>query len=386
MPRASRTGIRGLFKDGRGRWRIDLRWREPGSGVWRRVTERLPTGITAAAAKEHARKLMSAALAGGYERHRDPGRRLAAAFKEYVGWRRTNGRVAVEKQEASTVRLVASIGDVALDQVSPFAVEKFKRDRAAGGAGPATVNRDLAVLRHFYGLAARWGWVSKAQAASIREVRSLKEPPGRVRYLSDDEEEKLLAKLKPHVRRLVAFTVLTGLRMGEVRQLRKSAVDLGARVITLVKTKSNRVRHVPLNDAAVEILREAMHGRGEYVFTSRKGTPYSERGLRSTFASACARAKVEGVRVHDLRHTFATRIRRAGAGIDVIAKLLGHSSLAMATRYTHLEERTLRAAVDALPAPRISTARVTGGDAPGSSTPAEAMPTPHPAQTGTANG
>src|SRR5262249_13436324 len=154
---------------------------------------------------------------GGFNPKQEAERRLKAALEEYIKWRRANGRAAVEKQEASAVRLVASLGDVELAAVSPFAVERFKRDRQESGAGPATVNRDLAVLRHFYGLAWRWGWVSKAAAAAIREVPPLKEPPGRVRYLSPEQEGRLMAAVarNPRHRRLVVAALLTGMRQAE---------------------------------------------------------------------------------------------------------------------------------------------------------------------------
>src|SRR6186713_37110 len=111
MPRSSKTGIRGLFRDSDGRWCIDLRWREPGTGEFRRYRELLPEGTAAVAAKTRARKNLSAALAGGWNPKQEQERRLKAALGEYIQWRRDNGKAAVEKQEASAARLVASLGD-----------------------------------------------------------------------------------------------------------------------------------------------------------------------------------------------------------------------------------------------------------------------------------
>jgi integrase len=354
MPRSSRTGIRGLFRDGEGRWQIDIRWREPGTGEYRRYRELLPEGLKAAEAKERARKQLAAALAGGFNPRQEAARRLAAALDEYIKWRKANGRAAVEKQQKSAERLVASLGDAELAAVSPFAVERFKRDRQAAGAGPATVNRDLAVLRHFYSLAAKWGWVPKAHAIAIHEVPPLKEPPGRVRYLAPEEEGRLMAAVAKNtpMRRVILAALLTGMRQGELLTLRREAVDLAASEITLVRTKNNRVRRIPIAEALAPVLKEAMEAsRTGYVFESRLGEPYTENGLRSAWAGIRERAKLQDFHFHDLRHSCATALRRRGAGLDVIQRILGHSSLAMVMRYAHVGEDLVRDAISSLPAP-----------------------------------
>ena len=357
MPRASRTGIRGLYRDGDGRWRIDLRWTDAATGERRRVKRCLPPALGAKAAKEHARRLLTAALGGDYDPRRGEPRRLASALAEYVGWRRDNGRATVEKAAAAAQRFVASFGDVPLADVIPFSVERFKRDRAAGGAGPATINRDLAVLSHFYTMAVQWGWVDRAHALTIQEVPHLKEPPGRVRHLSDEEEARLLAELGPSLLRVVLAAVLTGMRQGEVLGLTKGAVDLVGRRVTLTKTKANRVRHVPLGEHALAVFQDAMAAApGDHVFPSGLGKPYTGGGLRGPFHAAVERAGLDDFRFHDLRHTLATRLRLRGAGLDAIAKILGHSSLAQTQRYAHLGEDTLRAAMESVPAPRLALA------------------------------
>ena len=178
MPRPSQTGVRGLYRDDDGRYFIDLRLKDRKTGARMRYREALPEGTKAPAAKFRAENVLSDALRG--ELRQEQGRRLKAAMGEYIKWRRSNGRADVDRQEDAADRLVASLGDIDLASISPFAVEKFKRDRQTDGAGPATVNRDLAVLRHFFTMAARWGWVTREQSVALHEeVPLLKEPPGR---------------------------------------------------------------------------------------------------------------------------------------------------------------------------------------------------------------
>ncbi len=372
MSRPSRTGTRGLYKDATGRWSLDLRWRDPMTAEYRRYRERFAEGISAAAAKVRAREILASALAGKFDpTARKVPRKVSAGFDEYVNWCEANHPARQKKKRAACDRVLAIVGDKALEQFSALDVERFKRDRLKGGGlpestpaykrktttAPATVNRDLEVLFHFFGLAASWGWVTKEKADAIREVQRLKEPPGRVRHMSLDEETKLIAALPVRVQRIVLLALLTGMRQQEVVLLKKSAVDVQARQLMLTKTKSNKTRPVYLNEHALAIVNEAIaDSKTEHVFASRTGKPYTCDGVRSIYRRACVRAGLTDLRFHDTRHTTATRLRREGAGLDLIAKVLGHAGITMVLRYAHLGQDTIRDAMATLPVPRSATA------------------------------
>lgn len=185
-------------------------------------------------------------------------------------------------------------------------------------------------------------------------MKPLKEPAGRVRYLSDDERARLLGKLgnlNKGMRPVVEAALLIGMRLSEVITLRKTAVDLARRNLTLIKTKNNKVRVLPVNDSLATVLERAMEGQdSQFVFLNTRGNPYSVGGVSRNFAKAVKRAGIENFHFHDLRHDFATQVRRRGTGLDVIADLLGHSSLAMARRYAHIGAAELAAAVAGLDA------------------------------------
>jgi integrase len=373
MARASTSGVRGLFRSGK-RWQIDLRWREPGTGEARRYRENLPAGVSAAAAKSRTREILDAALAGGFDPRKAKPRRLEEALAEYAKWCESNRPKAAKQRAATCTRLLSGIGDRRVDEVSPFHVERFKRDRlrnrlrggkanadgtkpAASGteAAPATVNRDLEVLGHAFGLFAAWGMVTTEQARAVQSVPHLKEPPGRVRYLSPEEEARLWSKLSPCVRPIVLTALLSGMREAEVVTLPKDAVDLSAGMITLTTTKANRVRRVYVNADLAAVLREAMaRSPGSFVFANGKGERYTCDGVRCLFRRAVENAGIDDFRFHDLRHTTATRLRRAGAGLDTVAAVLGHATLAMAARYAHIGSADLRAAMDSLPSPAVT--------------------------------
>ena len=158
-----------------------------------------------------------------------------------------------------------------------------------------------------------------------------------------------MAELSPPMRRIVSATLMSGMRQSEVVLLRKCAVDLDARMITLTRTKPNKVKRVHINDALAAVLDDAMaKSSTEYVFVSRAGKPYTLDGVRCNFSRAVKRAGIEDFCFHDTRHTVATRLRQNGVGIDAIAEVLGHASLAMTMRYAHIGAETMRTAMATL--------------------------------------
>lgn len=354
MPKASKHGVPGLYRTEKG-WHIDIRWRDPKTGKPQRYRERLARTLPAAAAKERARTLLASAKAGTFDAHRKAMPSLRAAFDEYGKVLDGNFPKYAKKRRAALARLLASIGDKPLDHVSALDVERFKRDRRKGIDGkarePATVNRDLEILKTFIRWAVTSFGLPEHHAKAVRCVKKLREPAERVRSLTTDEESRLLAKLNDHAGRITRLALLTGMRQSEVIGLRKNAVDLQHGTVTLTDTKNGEPRVVYLNDEASAVVREAMAVSScEHVFVSRTKKPYTADGFRAVFRRACERAKVTNFRFHDTRHTTATRLRRANVGLDVVAKTLGHKSLRMTTRYAHIEPLTMRAAMAQLPA------------------------------------
>jgi integrase len=352
MPRSSKTGVLGLHKNAAGRYEVDLRWTDPETGRRLRKTTLLPPGATLAAAKERARRLLNGALAGTYRPSDDDRPRLRAALDDYLTWRKTNQRAGADASKRQAGYLVATLGDVQLSAIHPEDVERYKAGRIAK-VKAATVNRELALFKHFTRRACQRGWLDEAQAERIRRVPLLKEPPGRTRSLSADEETRLMSALARAVelRAVVEAALLTGMRQGELLGLRVEQVNLAGREIVLTKTKANRSRRIPIAEALVAELESCLErSRTGDVFENRRGQPFTRHALHAAFRRAVARAKLRDLRFHDLRHSCATALRRAGADLDVIRRILGHSTLAMTLRYAHVSDELMRAAVGALPA------------------------------------
>jgi integrase len=207
--------------------------------------------------------------------------------------------------------------------------------------GPASINRYLAVLSHAFTVAVQeWAWV---EDNPVLKVTKPTEPRGRVRFLADEERDRLLSACRessnPWLFRAVVVALSTGMRKGELMGLEWKDVDLQAGRITLHETKNGETRVVPLAGPALALLRE--HGKVRRMDTpllfpgSRKGSPID---LRTPWETALKRAGIEDFHWHDLRHSTASYLAMNGASLAEIAEVLGHKTLGMVKRYAHLSE------------------------------------------------
>jgi integrase len=274
----------------------------------------------------------------------------------YLPWAKANKRTW-RNDEIIANQWAELFKGKALREVSALAIEKWKRDRAQSVTrrgttrSPASVNLELAVLSRIFALA-----VELEQAASnpCRKVRKLRVDNQRNRYLSADEETRLMAQLtgrRKHLYPLVALALGTGMRRGELLNLSWPHVDFLRGVIHVVNTKTARDRIIPMSQRVREVLIEQRKTqKGDLVFASRRiAKRRAGEGLvdvKKAFVAACQDAGIEDFHFHDLRHTFATRLGDAGCNATTIARLLGHSNIQMSMRYTHASDDSLRSAVE----------------------------------------
>jgi integrase len=192
----------------------------------------------------------------------------------------------------------------------------------------STINRELSCLRRIFNLAIAWG---KAERNPVKGVRFFREEKLPERVLTDDEVELLLLCCNRITRDVVRFALNTGMRRGEILNLKWDQVDLRTGYIIVTKTKSGKQRNIPINDTASHVL-ERQPRNGAYVF-HRDGKP--AKSVRHTFEQAVKKAAIGHCRFHDLRHTFATKLVLAGVSLPVVKELLGHSTITTTMRYAH---------------------------------------------------
>ncbi|MBN8728313.1 MAG: site-specific integrase [Xanthomonadales bacterium] len=215
------------------------------------------------------------------------------------------------------------------------------------------VNRELMPLSSLLSVAARdYGWMPENP---LGKLSKLAEPRGRTRFLSDAERDALLSACKAHSEALHCVVVLalaTGARRGELLGLHWPDVDLRRGLLTFTDTKNGDTRSVPLVGSALELLRGRAKVRRidcALVFAGATGKPLE---IGKSFREACERAGIAGFRFHDLRHTAASWLAMNGATLAEIAEVLGHRTLAMVKRYSHLTEGHTRGVLERMAAAR----------------------------------
>jgi integrase len=243
-----------------------------------------------------------------------------------------------------------------LREITPDTAEQYRskrmKYRKSNGEtlSPATINREIEVLRKMFTIAVNNGWVDENPCLA-RKLRPLTVNNIKERYLELNEEARLLAACTgqyEHMRPIIICALHTGMRKGEILNLRWDCVDFAKRHITLLKTKNGKKRNVPISSTLLnefKTLKE--NAQTEYVFgNSDTGKPYAD--LKRPFPQLCKIANIENFTFHQLRHTATTRMFALGLDSVTIMDIVGHADLKTTMRYAHpITERKLQA-VEAL--------------------------------------
>lgn len=202
---------------------------------------------------------------------------------------------------------------------------------------PASGARIMAVFRGVLLACVRWGWIAYAPPVNLGHVHQ-REP----QWLDAEQVTALLKELPEHLKAPMMFSVLTGLRMSNTRDLTWDRVDLEEGHVTIPASqyKTNRDQRFPLSTQAVKLLSGLPHRTGRVFLYD--GKPITGKLGARAFRKARARAGLENLRWHDLRHTFASWVAASGASDRVLQSLGGWTSPKMVARYAHLRPSDLR--------------------------------------------
>lgn len=238
-------------------------------------------------------------------------------------------------RERYTMRhLLNAFGDRCLGEITIWQIEQYKARRCSLVA-PATVNRELTLLKHMFTKGIEW---EKARTNPVKAVKHLREANTRVRFLTDEEETRLLAECPDNLRALVIAALHTGFRRGELLSLRWRDADFlnGLVTVEAAYTKNGERRTVPMSQTLRAVLDGLRQERphDHHVFLNKRGEPYVSP--KKAFESAVKRAGIADFHFHDLRHCFASRLVMGGQDMRTVQELLGHKTLTMTLRYSHL--------------------------------------------------
>lgn len=189
----------------------------------------------------------------------------------------------------------------------------------------------------------------------VKGIKLFKEQP-RLRFLEKEEIFKLLANCDEHLKPIVIVALHTGMRKGEILNLKWHDIDFRRDLIYLYQTKNGERREIRINNEVKStLLKVKKRPDSQYVFCNKNGEPYGD--IKKSFFTACKKSgilQISGFRFHDLRHTFASHLVMSGVDLNTVRELLGHKTLDMTLRYSHLSQDHKKRAVDLL-GERIST-------------------------------
>ena len=217
--------------------------------------------------------------------------------------------------------------DLSMSALRPFIQDRKLKDGVANG----TINRALETVRHVLNVARDdWGWIAR-----VPKIRMLKEPKRRVRFLTEEEADRLMLALPEHLIPVVRYALATGCRMSEILRLDWNRVDFERRVSWLEPgtTKNGEGHGVPLNRDAILALRSVQGQHERWCFTYRGKRM---EAIGSAWKRALKRAGIEKFRFHDLRHTWASWHVMNGTSLQELMELGGWKSYEMVLRYAHL--------------------------------------------------
>ncbi|WP_446424652.1 tyrosine-type recombinase/integrase [Mailhella sp.] len=237
------------------------------------------------------------------------------------------------------------IGDMRLEDISRLTLARWLEDRRAQGLSPGTCNRMLFILKYVFNCARRWNFLEDSPA---RDVSALPDREFRERYLSEDEAHRLLQVLAAtrnrQAARAIQLLLFTGARKSEILTARWENVDFSRRVLTVPLSKSGKPRYIPLSRAALRVL-TSIPRRSEWLFPSPRTESHLST-LHGPWHKIRTAANLQDVRLHDLRHTFASFLVNSGCSLYEVQKILGHHDPKVTTRYAHLNQESLLKAAE----------------------------------------
>lgn len=304
-------------------------------------------------ARHRAKQIRSQTIMGYDPREQVEKNRNMPSFKQfvedkYIPYIKVHKRSWEFDEKLINQRIMPLWGNMKLSEITRDDVQELQSNFLRMGHKPGSVNRYMALVKYIFNLAERWEVIDKSPT---RHVSRLEEENHKERYLSSDETERLLSELKkcrsPVVPDIIEFLILTGARRSEAVNLPWQELDMakGVWIIPAERNKAKVKKVIPLSRGALNVLERRKENGCEYVFPNPEtGEPMKH--FHGTWDRIRKKAGIPDVRIHDLRHNFASLLINSGRSLYEVQKLLGHADISTTQRYAHLSQDTLKDATE----------------------------------------
>ena len=356
----------------------------------KRITIGQVSAISAADARKEAAKRIADYIHGN-DPQEEKKARNALTFEEFVNERYAPWFKMHHKRPVENMRRLARaypyIGNRKLAEIDAWSIERF-RSALLKTMKPATVNLVLALIRAALYKAIDWELLKEHPMRKVKQLRV--DDGSRIRYLTPEENKRLREALEAretrrrmernnanqwrkerglkehpdygvftgHLKPLALLALNTGMRRGELFNLKWHHVNFTGRILTVVgeTAKTGKTRHIPLNEEAFAVLQGCYEQRKEsdLVFPNQNGVQLHT--IYATWMHLMKEAQITNFRFHDCRHDFASKLVMAGVDLNTVRELLGHSNIKMTLRYAHLAPQKLASAVAKLDAIKLEAA------------------------------
>lgn len=349
------TLIRGLYVDVLASERMSYRVRYRQDKKQRIHTLGDARLLTVNEAREQARLVLRKVLAGGDPKSSDllaEGLSLESFFiGHYLPYVKSYKRSWATDETMIRIHLLPALGDQAMGSIIAPDIARVVEAMKISNYAPATINRLLILLRYGYALAMRWE-MDGIDRNPAKEIKDLRCDNKIERYLTSEQASRLIAaaraSLNPALADITILLLLTGARLREALDAKWQDINWRQNLWRIPKTKAGKVRHVPLSRKAQKTLKARLEQHdptSAYIFPNpQTGKPFTS--IFFSWNSARKAAQLPELRLHDLRHSFASFLVNAGRSLYEVQELLGHADIRTTSRYAHLSPERLREAVE----------------------------------------